>query len=60
MHRTIPFLSNMGLTGLQHILTKKHRKFAENDENWSKLDALLNQLDRIPKYADDDDDASDY
>ena len=35
---------------LQHILTRKHRKFAENDDNWSQLDALLSQLQRVPRY----------
>lgn len=44
---------------VQHILSKKHRKFAENNENWSQLDALLSQLERLPKYSDDVDD-SDY
>lgn len=53
----IPMLSTK-LIGPQHILTKKHRKFAENEANWSKLDALLNQLDRVPKYADDFDRAA--
>ncbi|KAF6821982.1 dfp1 him1 [Colletotrichum musicola] len=33
----------------QHILTRKHRKFAENDNNWGELDDLLSQLVRIPK-----------
>lgn len=46
---------------LQHILSKKHRKFAENDKNWASLDALLSQLERAPKYADDfDEEPSDY
>ncbi|KAF3762007.1 hypothetical protein M406DRAFT_334044 [Cryphonectria parasitica EP155] len=39
----------------EHILSKKHRKFAENDRNWSRLDSLLGQLERTPKYADDED-----
>ncbi|KAG7286189.1 hypothetical protein NEMBOFW57_008495 [Staphylotrichum longicolle] len=34
----------------EHILTRKHRKFAENDDNWSQLDALLSQLQRLPRY----------
>ncbi|KAH9884070.1 Dfp1/Him1, central region-domain-containing protein [Xylariomycetidae sp. FL2044] len=33
----------------EHIESKKHRKFAENDENWLELDSLLAQLERIPK-----------
>ncbi|KUI69865.1 Hsk1-interacting molecule 1 [Cytospora mali] len=37
----------------EHILSRKHRKFAENDENWSQLDALLGQLERLPKYSDE-------
>ncbi|OLN85098.1 Hsk1-interacting molecule 1 [Colletotrichum chlorophyti] len=35
----------------EHILTRKHRKFAENRENWAELDDLLKQLDRIPRYS---------
>ncbi|KAL6866635.1 Dfp1/Him1, central region domain-containing protein [Trichoderma novae-zelandiae] len=35
----------------EHILSRKHRKFAENDDNWIELDALLAQLKRIPKYS---------
>jgi regulatory subunit for Cdc7p protein kinase len=34
---------------LQHIVSRKHRKFAENDENWTQLDALLTQLERLPR-----------
>ncbi|AEO64160.1 08bd25e4-aeb1-4cab-be31-257f0e3c9756 [Thermothielavioides terrestris] len=34
----------------EHIVSRKHRKFAENDENWSQLDALLAQLKRVPRY----------
>lgn len=37
----------------EHILSRKHRKFAENDENWSDLDKLLSQLERHPKYSDE-------
>ncbi|KAK5626325.1 hypothetical protein RRF57_002040 [Xylaria bambusicola] len=33
----------------EHIESQKHRKFAENDENWIELDDLLAQLERIPK-----------
>ncbi|OAA51681.1 G1/S regulator [Metarhizium rileyi] len=43
----------------EHILSRNHRKFAENDDNWTELDLLLEQLKRMPKYAgaesDDDD-----
>lgn len=46
---------------MQHIASKKHRRFAENDKNWSELDALLGQLERVPKYRDDTDgETSDY
>ncbi|KAK3303406.1 Dfp1/Him1, central region-domain-containing protein [Chaetomium strumarium] len=34
----------------EHIVSRKHRKFAENDENWTQLDALLSQLKRVPRY----------
>ncbi|KAG6010909.1 hypothetical protein E4U21_002579 [Claviceps maximensis] len=40
----------------EHILTRKHRKFAENDDNWIELDLLLEQLKRTPKYAGTDSD----
>jgi len=30
----------------EHILSRKHRKFAEKNENWKELDALLSQLGR--------------
>ncbi|KAI5921226.1 Dfp1/Him1, central region-domain-containing protein [Camillea tinctor] len=33
----------------EHIESKKHRKFAEDDDNWLELDELLSQLERIPK-----------
>ncbi|KAJ3577463.1 hypothetical protein NPX13_g3111 [Xylaria arbuscula] len=33
----------------EHIESQKHRKFAENNDNWMELDDLLAQLDRIPK-----------
>ncbi|KAF4808510.1 Hsk1-interacting molecule 1 [Colletotrichum siamense] len=37
----------------EHILTRKHRKFAENTDNWLELDELLGQLGRMPKgYGD--------
>ncbi|KAJ3519343.1 hypothetical protein NM208_g14160 [Fusarium decemcellulare] len=35
----------------EHILSRKHRKFAENDNNWTELDTLLSQIKRMPKYA---------
>ncbi|KAI1441923.1 Dfp1/Him1, central region-domain-containing protein [Annulohypoxylon stygium] len=34
----------------EHILSKKHRKFADDDENWGDLDDLLSQLQRAPKH----------
>ncbi|KAK4127241.1 hypothetical protein N657DRAFT_631100 [Parathielavia appendiculata] len=34
----------------EHIVSRKHRKFAENDDNWTQLDALLAQLKRAPRY----------
>ncbi|WYZ35577.1 hypothetical protein EsH8_X_000224 [Colletotrichum jinshuiense] len=34
----------------EHILTRKHRKFADNIDNWVELDDLLNQLGRAPKH----------
>ncbi|KAH6610627.1 g1 s regulator [Trichoderma cornu-damae] len=37
----------------EHILSRKHRKFAENDENWIELDTLLRQLKRIPRFSSD-------
>lgn len=35
----------------EHILSRKHRKFAENDDHWTELDALLSQLERAPRFA---------
>jgi regulatory subunit for Cdc7p protein kinase len=35
----------------EHILSRKHRKFADNDENWTELDQLLSQLKRMPRYV---------
>ncbi|TLD28287.1 hypothetical protein PspLS_03717 [Pyricularia sp. CBS 133598] len=32
----------------EHIQSRTHRKFAENDENWEDLDRLLQQLERQP------------
>ncbi|KAK0617237.1 Dfp1/Him1, central region-domain-containing protein [Immersiella caudata] len=37
-----------------HILSRKHRKFADNDDNWAQLDALLGQLKRHTRYAEDE------
>ncbi|KAK5662022.1 hypothetical protein OQA88_10134 [Cercophora sp. LCS_1] len=34
-----------------HIHSRKHRRFAENDNNWSQLDALLAQLKRVPRFG---------
>ncbi|OAA62679.1 g1 s regulator [Niveomyces insectorum RCEF 264] len=34
-----------------HIASHKHRKFAEDDRNWTELDELLSQLTRCPKYG---------
>ncbi|KAI0888327.1 Dfp1/Him1, central region-domain-containing protein [Annulohypoxylon maeteangense] len=34
----------------EHILTKKHRKFADDNDNWGDLDDLLSQLQRAPKH----------
>ncbi|KAF4976172.1 hypothetical protein FZEAL_7130 [Fusarium zealandicum] len=42
----------------EHILSRKHRKFADNNDNWTELDALLSQIKRMPKYSsgsDEDD-----
>lgn len=41
---------------------KKHRKFAEDSRNWSKLDSLLGQLQRVLKYEPrmDDEGSEDY
>jgi regulatory subunit for Cdc7p protein kinase len=30
----------------QHVVARKHRKFAATIENWAELDSLLAQLDR--------------
>jgi regulatory subunit for Cdc7p protein kinase len=37
------------LTIDQHIQSRKHRKFATTQENWTELDALLVQLKRPHK-----------
>ncbi|KAK4200818.1 Dfp1/Him1, central region-domain-containing protein [Triangularia verruculosa] len=41
----------------EHILTRKHRKFAENDDNWVQLDSLLSLLKRRPRPRHEADDA---
>ncbi|KAI0437455.1 Dfp1/Him1, central region-domain-containing protein [Xylaria telfairii] len=33
----------------EHIESRGHRKFADDDENWVELDDLLAQLERMPK-----------
>jgi regulatory subunit for Cdc7p protein kinase len=37
------------LTFAQHIQSRKHRKFAMTQDNWTELDALLVQLKRPHK-----------
>ncbi|KAK3316236.1 Dfp1/Him1, central region-domain-containing protein [Apodospora peruviana] len=32
-----------------HIVSRKHRRFADNDANWTELDALLGHLERLPR-----------
>jgi regulatory subunit for Cdc7p protein kinase len=39
----------------QHIVSRKHRRFAEADENWTDLDRLLRRLERPLKHSDSDD-----
>ncbi|KAI0004355.1 Dfp1/Him1, central region-domain-containing protein [Xylariaceae sp. FL0662B] len=34
----------------EHIISKKHRRFAEDDDNWVELDDLLSLLEREPKH----------
>ncbi|KAK4187189.1 Dfp1/Him1, central region-domain-containing protein [Podospora australis] len=41
----------------EHIVSRKHRKFAENNNNWAELDALLSKLKRHPRYRHEVDDA---
>jgi len=36
---------------VQHIQSRKHRKFALNQENWKELDGLLCQLKRPHREA---------
>ncbi|CAG8951182.1 hypothetical protein HYFRA_00007929 [Hymenoscyphus fraxineus] len=38
----------------EHIASRKHRKFAEKDENWAELDQLLTKLARPLKEEQDD------
>lgn len=37
-------------------MARKHRKFAENNDNWTELDALLSQLERAPRFTSMDSD----
>ena len=30
----------------QHVVARKHRKFAMNNSNWTELDSLLSRIDR--------------
>jgi len=39
-----PPLPNTNLS--QHVVSRKHRKFALTNDNWLELDQLLAQLDR--------------
>ncbi|RDL37197.1 BRCT protein [Venustampulla echinocandica] len=39
----------------EHILSRKHRKFAEKPENWAELDDLLRKLARTPRQVEYDD-----
>ncbi|PMB65287.1 Hsk1-interacting molecule 1 [Beauveria bassiana] len=34
----------------EHIVSRKHRKFAESGDNWTDLDALLSQLERPSRF----------
>ena len=36
-------------------MSRKHRRFAENTDNWGDLDSLLSKLKRLPKdfYMDE-------
>ncbi|KAK3984596.1 Dfp1/Him1, central region-domain-containing protein [Cladorrhinum sp. PSN332] len=38
----------------EHIQSRKHRKFAENEDNWAALDALLTHLKRRPRINEVD------
>ncbi|KAK3333400.1 Dfp1/Him1, central region-domain-containing protein [Cercophora scortea] len=38
-----------------HIVSRKHRRFADNEANWNELDALLQQLKRTPRHIHDED-----
>ncbi|KAL8280720.1 hypothetical protein RQP46_006724 [Phenoliferia psychrophenolica] len=35
----------------EHVLVRKHRKFARNPENWLQLDRLLDTIHRAPLYS---------
>lgn len=43
---------------IQHTHTRKHRKFAMTESNWTELDALLSQLERPRKNPDPGEDES--
>ena len=47
----------MSKTDRQHMSSRKHRRFAENPENFADLDALLSMLKRPPNPATVDYDA---
>ncbi|GAB1315843.1 Cdc7p-Dbf4p kinase complex regulatory subunit [Madurella fahalii] len=34
----------------EHIVSRRHRRFADDDDNWTQLDVLLAQLKRVPRY----------
>ncbi|KAF7117968.1 hypothetical protein CNMCM5793_007318 [Aspergillus hiratsukae] len=42
----------------EHVMTRKHRKFATNKANWADLDALLEELERPLKDEYDYEDAA--
>ncbi|KXJ97238.1 Dfp1/Him1, central region-domain-containing protein [Microdochium bolleyi] len=35
----------------EHIVSRKHRRFADDNRNWVELDELLAQLQRVPKHV---------
>ena len=40
------FLYKQHTDNIQHVVSRKHRKFAVTTDNWVELDQLLAQLDR--------------
>ncbi|KAL8305790.1 hypothetical protein RB597_003506 [Gaeumannomyces tritici] len=47
----------------EHIQSRPHRKFAENDDNWTELDGLLQAIGRRPRrrsHRDIDSDSTEY